>query len=398
MNLVLLTHPAYLGLRSQALYADMLAQACTAAGHQVQVRRSSSTVRDYFRGTRLTKWAGYVDQFILFPRQLRQQLLIDPPDTLYVVCDQALGPWVPVLAHRPHVVHCHDLMALRSALGLVPENPTSATGRLYQRYIRHGFRQARHFISISQKTKADLHAYGGVQPITSEVVYNGLNHPYRRLPREQALHILAQARLPAIPAAGMLLHVGGGQWYKNTVGVVQLYAHFARNAVQSGQAVPELWMVSPPPGAEVQRALQGVPSEGQVLFFQKLDGAVIEALYSTARALLFPSLAEGFGWPIAEGLACGCPVVTTAEPPMNEVGGRLAHYLPRLTPSSEITAWAAQGASLLHELLNRSAGQQATAAAMGVEWATRYDARRATDAYLRIYEEVIKGEKNEDRT
>ncbi len=403
MNIVLLTHPSFLGSQSHPHFARMLCEAYRERGHQVELRQPRAVAHAWVvargkRWARWTKWAGYIDQYLLFPKALRALASQDPSHTLYVFCDQALGPWIPVLKHRPHVVHCHDLLALRSALGLVPENPTSATGRLYQRYIRHGFKQARHFVSISKKTKADLHAYGGVQPITSEVVYNGLNHPYRRQPREQALLTLAQARLPAIPEADMLLHVGGGQWYKNTAGVVQLYAHFARNAVQAGQAVPALWMVSPPPGPEVQRALQGVPSEGQVLFFQKLDGTVIEALYSTARALLFPSLAEGFGWPIAEGLACGCPVVTTAEPPMNEVGGRWANYLPRLTHSTEISLWAAQGASLLQELLNRSAEQQASVAAMGVEWAQRYDARRATDAYLRIYEDVIKGERNEDRT
>jgi len=89
----------------------------------------------------------------------------------------ALGPWVPVVRDRPHVVHVHDLLALRSALGEIPENPTSITGRIYQRYIRRGFQKARHFVSISRKTQADLHRVGGVSAITSEVVYNGLNFP-----------------------------------------------------------------------------------------------------------------------------------------------------------------------------------------------------------------------------
>jgi glycosyltransferase involved in cell wall biosynthesis len=43
--------------------------------------------------------------------------------------------------------------------------------------------------------------------------------------------------------------------------------------------------------------------------------------------LLFPSLEEGFGWPVVEAQACGCLVVTTGKPPMTEAGGTAAIYL-----------------------------------------------------------------------
>jgi glycosyltransferase involved in cell wall biosynthesis len=50
-------------------------------------------------------------------------------------------------------------------------------------------------------------------------------------------------------------------------------------------------------------------------------GEILEALYNGATALLFPSTFEGFGWPIAEANACGCPVICTAREPMTEVAG-----------------------------------------------------------------------------
>ena len=43
--------------------------------------------------------------------------------------------------------------------------------------------------------------------------------------------------------------------------------------------------------------------------------------------LLFPSIKEGFGWPIIEAMACGCAVVTTGKNPMIEAGGKAAVYL-----------------------------------------------------------------------
>jgi len=396
VNLVFLAHPEFLGLRSQAHFVRMLATACQARGHSVQVRQPSGALQQRVRGTAAAKWAakwaGYADQYLLFPRELHRLALADAADTLYVFCDQALGPWVPALAHRPHVVHCHDLLALRSALGEVPENPTRASGRLYQRYIRRGFRQARHFISISRQTHDDLHRVGGVRPVTAEVVFNGLNHPYRPLPRAQALALLAEAGL-ALPPAGLLLHVGGGQWYKNTAGVVALYARLAAQAQARQEPVPGLLMVSPPQAATqgaVQEWLRQVPAGAQVQFRQGLDAPTLQALYSVARALLFPSLAEGYGWPVAEALACGCPVLTTDAGPMNEVGGDAALYLPRLPSFATLPAWAEAGATQLAQLLAQSPAAADARRQRALSQAVLFDSDRAIDAYLRIYERVLR--------
>jgi glycosyltransferase involved in cell wall biosynthesis len=53
----------------------------------------------------------------------------------------------------------------------------------------------------------------------------------------------------------------------------------------------------------------------------------LQALYSCANLMLFPSLQEGFGWPIIEAQACGCPVVTSNRMPMTEIGGDAATYI-----------------------------------------------------------------------
>ncbi len=388
MNLVLYTHPTFVGSRSQAHFARMLASAYRARGHQVALRQPDAVMQRRVPAGRLSKWAGYVDQYLLFPRQMRAAIRSDPADTLYVFCDQALGPWIPQAVDRPHVVHCHDLLALRSALGDIPENPTSVTGRIYQRYIRSGFRRARHFISISQKSREDLHRFGGVSPVTSEVVYNGLNHPYQPVPREGARQVLQEAGLPA-DERGCLLHVGGGQWYKNTAGVVLLYARYAHDVVRSGGTPLELWMVSPRQGEAVQTALAQVPEQGRVRFFSGLDNETLEALYSFAEAFLFPSLAEGFGWPIVEAMACGCPVLTTGDAPMNEVGGEVATYLPRLKHTDNLSAWAQAGATVLAALLNRPASERERRAAAGRAWANRFVATFAIDNYLATYQRVL---------
>ncbi len=384
MKLVMFCHPDFASSQSMPRFAKMLKASYESRGHQVEVWSPQAKFHQWFLGSRLAKWGGYVDQYLSFPYRVRRTLKTTSADTLFVFCDQALGPWMPLVKDRPHVVHVHDLLALRSALGEVPENPTSITGRIYQRYIRRGFRQARHFISISRKSRDDLHRFGGVKAVTSEVVYNGLNFPYAPMPQDEAQEVLRAAGLP-VPADRMLLHVGGGQWYKNQVGMIGLYSQYA---AREDDPLP-LWCISPEPNARLKLALSKVPANGRVLFFQKLDNRTLQAAYSYARAFLFPSLAEGFGWPLVEAQACGCPVITTDEPPMNEVASDAALYLPRLRADGDVAAWASSGASALQELLSLSAAERERRVQRGREWAKRFDADRAIEGYLAIYARVL---------
>jgi glycosyltransferase involved in cell wall biosynthesis len=364
----------------------MLQAAYKARGHDVQIWSPGSRFFNLLARPSLAKWAGYIDQYIVFPTWVRKALKSVPADTLFVFCDQALGPWVPLVKDRPHVVHVHDLLALRSALGDITENPTSITGGIYQRYIRRGFKHARHFISVSKKTRDDLHRFGHVSALTSEYVYNGLSFPYAPLRRDDARRILLDAGLPA-PPQGMLLHVGGAQWYKNRAGLIALYAQYAARV----QHPLPLWCIGPEPDAPLQAALAKVPTNGHVSFLSNLSNSTLQAAYSYARLFIFPSLAEGFGWPIIEALACGCPVVTTDDAPMNEISSGAAHFIARLQPGADLDVWAAQGAALIGQLLSKENPDAGDCAFDANRWRERFDAERAIDAYLAIYEKVCAG-------
>ena len=384
MNIVLFSHPAFLNSQSMPRFARMLAQAYVARGHQVQTWSPQPKVYAFTPKGRLSKWAGYIDQYVLFPLWVRGQIRQQPADTLYVFCDQALGPWVPIVAHKPHVVHVHDLLALRSALGDAPENPTAWSGKLYQRYIRNGFKQAKYFISISNKTHADLQHFGQVNPAVSEVVYNGLNYPYTPMPSDDAVQVLAQAGF-LTTQAGMLLHVGGSQWYKNLAGVIKLYIEYAKRE----QNPLPLWCVSPSPNQHIQLLLNQLPPKAKVQFVQGIDNHTLHAAYSLARVFIFPSLAEGFGWPIIEAQACGCPVMTTNAAPMNEIGGTAATYIPLLHIADDLQQWAAAAATQLQNLLLMPATQRQLLVQLGIANAAQFNADAAIEGYLNVYRQVF---------
>jgi len=69
-----------------------------------------------------------------------------------------------------------------------------------------------------------------------------------------------------------------------------------------------------------------------VIFLDYLDGNELPNIYSRAKLLLFPSLLEGFGLPIIEAMACGCPVVTSNRNPMKEIVGEVQTVINPLKP------------------------------------------------------------------
>ena len=90
------------------------------------------------------------------------------------------------------------------------------------------------------------------------------------------------------------MHIGGNQWYKNRKGVLEIY----RAYVASTPEPLALWMVGAPPPAQLLELADSIPSSGRVHFLAGLTNQQVNAAYSHARVLLFPSLEEGFGWPI----------------------------------------------------------------------------------------------------
>ncbi|MEO8419380.1 MAG: glycosyltransferase family 1 protein [Methylophilaceae bacterium] len=383
MHIVQFVHPDFLNSQSMPRFARMITEEMRTRGHCVDEWTAAPLAYRLPVPARFKKWLGYIDQFIIFPIQVRWRLRKLPSNTLFVFADQALGPWVPVVASRPHVVHVHDFMALRSSLGEFPQNPTGWTGQQYQALIRRGFGHGRYFVSVSENTRSDLHRFLPGLPEVSEVVYNGLNYPFRSMTQPEYEAALSSVGLP-LPATGFLLHVGGNQWYKNREGVLEIYEAYVRQTVNP---LP-LWIVGASPSDRMKDIAQRVTGKGDVWFLSGLSDKQVCAAYSAARLMLFPSLAEGFGWPIAEAMACGCLVLTTGQAPMTEVGGDAAFYIPT-KPVHGSGVWATHAGERVAEILALSPDEVGSQRQKGYEQVAQFDAEQTLDAYERIYQQAL---------
>jgi len=384
MHIVFLTHPAFLGSQSMPRFAAMLVQGMQQRGHQTEIWTPKPIFYKLPIPNILKKWAGYIDQYIVFPAHVRRRLKSNPANTLFVFTDHALGPWVPLLAHRPHVIHCHDFLAQRSALGQIPENPTSSSGQQYQAYIRKGYQKGKNFISVSERTRTDLHEMLGYKPTISEMVYNGLNQDFE-MHNTQTARMAVSKETDISTTKGYLLHVGGNQWYKNRTGVIQAYNAWRSNFKKT---LP-LLMVGIMPNSKLMDEFNKSPYKQDIHFLTDKSDAFIKQVYSGASVFFFPSLAEGFGWPIAEAMASGSPVITTHEAPMTEVGGTASFYVPRKQYHENIYDWAIQAASKINEILNLTLYEREEAVAAGVVNARRFDTEKSLNAIEDIYKRIL---------
>ena len=383
MHIVQFVHPDFLNSKSMPRFAQMIAEGMRARGHLVDIWTARPLAYGVPAPARLKKWLGYIDQFILFPLLVRWRLRRLQADTLFVFGDQALGPWVPLVACRPHVIHVHDFMALRSALGEFVQNPTGWAGRQYQALIRRGFSRGSCFVSVSDNTRRQLLRFLPQQPDVSEVIYNGLNYPFRPMSATESLAELLPAGL-APPPEGFLLHVGGNEWYKNRQGVLEIYEAYAQ---QTENPLP-LWMVGTEPSIDLKALAQRVMPKGKVRFLSGLSNKQVCAAYSAARLMVFPSLAEGFGWPIAEAMACGCLVLTTGEAPMTEVGGDAAFYIPS-RPARDPATWAEQASDRVLEILELTPDETSSRRQLGYRQVAKFDAEQTLNAYEQIYRQAL---------
>ena len=328
----------------------------------------------------LEKWLFYIDKFLLFPLQLKSVLRRERgPGVVVHVCDHSNAMYVHCLAGVPHVVTCHDMMPIRSALGEVPQNPTSRTGKIFQRLILQGLKKAQFIVCVSTATQRDLLRIAHYPEPQTRIVFNSLNYPYAPMPAPEA-------RLRVAPLIGgdahFLLHVGGAAWYKNRVGVLTIYAELRRRLRAKGTVLPKLVYAGPPLHRELLPFLkQDAEMERDVIGVQGVDNEKLRALYSTAELLLFPSWDEGFGWPIIEAQACGCRVVTTGKPPMTEVGGSAAFFVDPQHP--------AEAAGTVLSVLEQEPFERLQRVEEGLANAARFKEDLLIGEYIEVYRRLI---------
>jgi len=230
-------------------------------------------------------------------------------------------PEAPIYTACRSVVMAHDLMPLRFPRW----GPRTAYFKTLVPQVLH---QAVHVVCNSQTTADELiqKFHLPARQISVIPLAHDRQH-FQPTDRSGSLH-------PLNPALPYFLHVGQPEAYKNLPRLLTAFASLPK------EPRCELWLV----GAYDRRATPKLQAQAQELGIAdrvKFPGyvpyAALPGLMSSAIALVFPSLWEGFGIPVLEAMACGTPVITSNLAALPEVAGDAALLIDPYQPQ-EIAA------------------------------------------------------------
>lgn len=362
-------------LKSMQRYSDLVQAAITPTFAGVVERLEPPIVfgGQRWMPERVRKQLGYFDKYVLFPMRLRLHATFQAwrgMETLIHVTDQGLGPLIPWMNGFRVIVTVHDLIAVRAAIGDIPGIPRAGWWRGgFQRFIFWSLRLPSTIVCVSEKTYRDCERLVGPDH-HFHVVLNPLDPEFDA----QAEAVVA----PVLPKS-FLLHVGNGLWYKNRKGVLLIYA--ALRGQTGLESVPSLVMMGAAPTEAENELVVELEIGASITWLSNPPTSWIVAAYDQALALIFPSLEEGFGWPVLEAMARGCPVFTSNRAPLTEVGGDAVEYID---PENSEAA-----AEVISNRLRLGAAWREQKSAQGHLRAQSFSTERFSMQMRKVYESVL---------
>lgn len=334
----------------------------------------------------LVERRGFVDRLPRFDRIRSAALLFERAEvyfrrtrrflTLKVPDPPAIMHWtypVPVwMAGSRNVYTLHDLVPLKLPFATLDKK------RFYHRLIERCVADADHIVTVSESSRNDVLAmYGALSPGCEERITNTYQHA--PLPRS-AYHDESEdvTGVFGLRPGGYFLYFGAIEPKKNIARLIEAYLSVDTETplvilgARSWQKDEEMRLMD-------AIGKRGGETARRIIQLDYLPRRLLMKLVAKARAVMFPSLYEGFGLPVLEAMQLGTPVVTSRMGSLPEVAGDAA----LLVDAYDVPALA--------EAIRRIDGDinlRATLSSEGRAQATRFSLdrhrRRLHDVYSRV--------------
>ena len=350
-------------------FVDSMRQGLCDQGFTVKVCAPSQTSMGQRLRPILRRRATFYDKFVAFIPELKRHA--KEADAV-LIAEHGYAMYQKSLRSVPHAVVCHDLIVAKAALGEINDWPLSLPAKRYQYSILKNLKSADWVAAASNATLEDVLRLTGRSVERTRTIYDGFVRQMPRMEESAAMQYVAELGID--PKTRFLLHVGGNQANKNKLGVVQIVGELQK----LGVADLGLVMAGARPEAQVLTAIAGLPNPARVKIVELPSDEQVRALYSCATALLFPSKYEGFGLPIIEAQASGCPVITTNRAPMTEVAGDAALLIDPDHPRDAASSIANRLPDI-HDLIEP-----------GLQNSARFATRNMIDGYATLLGDMVK--------
>ncbi|MFA5205795.1 MAG: glycosyltransferase family 1 protein [Lentisphaeria bacterium] len=264
---------------------------------------------------------------------------------------------LPLLKSVPVVATVHDLAALS-----IPGKYDAARMFYNRRIVPALIRRADRVIAVSRCTRDDLRRFTGYPEDRLSVIYSGIDHArFRPVPKAEARAALAARHgldRPYLAFVSRLEHPA-----KNHLRLIEAFAGY--KAAHPGPLQLVLAGADWNGAAVIRAAAAASPAAADIRLTGFFPPEDLPALYSGCELMVYPSLFEGFGFPILEAMACGAPVICSGTTSMAEIAGEVA---ATFDPES-VPAIAAALAAALARPWNEAEARRAGAYARTFDWA-----------------------------
>jgi len=277
----------------------------------------------------------------------------------------------------PRVTTCHDLIPLRFAEQYLTWRDGWAPGK--RRLDQRRYDSADHIIAVSRATADELMAQLGVSSDKITVVHNGVDLS-RWSAEQQPDDEQRRRRYRICQHHPYLLYVGAADWRKNAVGML---AALARARCQPAARDCKLLWAGQLQGSRLQNVRTVVEALGLTEAVDLLGYVPDEdlgALYRGAVAKLFLSRAEGFGYPVVEAMAAGCPVISSDCSSTAEVAGDASY---RVDPEDH------QAAAQAIVALVADCGARQQLREAGLARAAKFTLQRMAEETFAVYQQLM---------
>lgn len=213
--------------------------------------------------------------------------------------------WIQIPSQAKKITTVHDLVIFRYPQVSHPEIVQTHKRRLY--WVK---KECDIIIADSISTKNDLISFLGVTPSKIYVVYPGVSLDYyRRSPEE-----IARVRDRYNISGDYILTVGTNEPRKNLSKTISAFAKYLKHPLISSKKQPTELVIAGKAGWG-----RKIKEEKYVRVLGYVKETDLPALYSGALFFIYPSFFEGFGLPVIEAMACGCPVITSPKGSLREI-------------------------------------------------------------------------------
>jgi glycosyltransferase involved in cell wall biosynthesis len=244
-------------------------------------------------------------------------------DALLHFTDPIGFPWS---GKAGHCLTCHDLIPI-----ILREYSSRIPGALSAKIVveRMRYRRARRILAVSHATKRDLCERLQIDPSRVDVVWHGVDHhvfhPQAEIGELERLQALLGTTAPYV------LYVGAGDPRKD---LDTLLNAFARSRLRADAILAIAGKLGDKRATSLHKLAKKLGIAGRLNILGYVDEGLVAPLYRHATAHVFVSRYEGFGFPVVEALAAGCPTITSPASSLDEVAGDGAVIVPSGEPEA----------------------------------------------------------------